>query len=411
MEGIFLEEQCVPHAGSRPGKGAVAAHGHGIAVRRNATVGEPVGRVAQLAGVDDVFFAGAAPHPVVALGHKIKVGDFPLHLHRALHGVHGHLAAINAGPLGGGAVLGKFPVEMRPAGRCFHPQPALLHLVDDAVPVQFLKLAALLCGGALHRHGIPGPEPFPDALRRDAAVVQRDGRPVARHRAVDFQRAVAAPRAADVLHFQEQCSVRRVFRLGPAIFLRFIGPALGVAGGKLHLFPAPRGPQRLEGPLCRVKGCFVREDQNFCPDPHQRFFAVRHGVFQRHRRNTRFVGRVDQIFSADGQQPVEVIHPVQVFHLSQLPAGRPGAQGREIPGRKIDARAVLRLRAGVGLVQPAKGPQEGTAVLDAASVCQCHRYCPSFHQRHRAPARGGYRCLSQTASSAASALYWDCSPA
>ena len=111
--------------------------------------------------------------------------------------------------------------------------------------------------------------------------------------------------------------------------------------------------------------------------------------------------------SADGQQPVRGGTSRSRCSTSpQLPAGRPGAQRREIPGRKIDARAVLRLRTGVASRSARRRPAGGYGCSsDAASVCQCHRFCPSFHQRHRAPGRGaGTRCLSQTASSAASAV-------
>ena len=64
----------------------------------------------------------------------------------------------------------------------------------------------------------------------------------------------------------------------------------------------------------------------------------------------------------------QVIHTVQPGQLPQLAARLAGAQRREIPGRKIHARAVLCFRAGIGLVQPAEYPHKTAAVLQLSLI-------------------------------------------
>ena len=81
------------------GKFAVAAHGHGIAVLRDAAIGEPVGRVAQLAAVNDVLLLSASPHPVVALGQEIEVRDPPFQHKLPLVVLPGRAHPVDADPV------------------------------------------------------------------------------------------------------------------------------------------------------------------------------------------------------------------------------------------------------------------------------------------------------------------------
>lgn len=98
VQTVLLEEKHVSHAGSRTGKGPVAAHSHGVAVRCRSPVGEPVGGVAQLAGIDDVFGARAAPYTVVVLRQPVEIRHPPLGRHVRERPVEG---------LGGLAVHGR----------------------------------------------------------------------------------------------------------------------------------------------------------------------------------------------------------------------------------------------------------------------------------------------------------------
>ena len=200
MQGVLFKEQRIAHAGSRPGKSAIAAHGDGVAVRGDAPVAEPVGRVAQLAAVDNVLFAVAAPHPVVALGHKIQFRHPALHGYR-LCGFHAAaLLAVHALPLGGGGVLHQCAVEILALRGAAHPQPVLAHVIHDLVSVQLRALSCRFGGCALHGHGVPLPEQLAQPCRRDAAVFQRDSRPAAGVFAVHLQRAVVPPRVVGILY-------------------------------------------------------------------------------------------------------------------------------------------------------------------------------------------------------------------
>ena len=200
MQGVLLEEQRIAHAGSRPGKGAIAAHGDGVAVRGDAPVAEPVGGVAQLAAVDNVLPAVAAPHPVVTLGHKIQFRHPALHGYR-LGGFHAAvLFAVHALPLGGGGVLHQCAVEILALRGAAHPQPVLAHVIYDLISVQLRALPCRFGGCTLHGHGVPLPEQLAQPCRRDAAVFQRDGCPAAGVFAVHLQRAVVPPRMVGILY-------------------------------------------------------------------------------------------------------------------------------------------------------------------------------------------------------------------
>ena len=200
MQSILFKKQRIAHAGSRPGKGAIAAHGDGVAVRGDAPVAEPVGGVAQLAAVDNVLLAVAAPHPIVALGHKIQFWHPALHGYR-LRSVHtAALLAVHALPLGGGGVLHQCAVEILALRGAAHPQPVLAHVIHDLISVQFRALPRRFGGCTLHGHGVPLPEQLAQPCRRDAAVFQRDGRPAAGVFAVHLQRAVVPPRVVGILH-------------------------------------------------------------------------------------------------------------------------------------------------------------------------------------------------------------------
>ena len=201
MQGVLLEEQRIAHAGSRPGKSAIAAHSDGVAVRGNAPVAEPVGGVAQLAAVDNVLPTVAAPHPVVTLGHKIQFRHPALHGYR-LGGFHtAVLFAVHALPLGGGGVLHQCAVEIRALRGAAHPQPVLAHVIYDLISVQLRALPCRFGGCTLHGHGVPLPEQLAQPCRRDAAVFQRDSCPAAGVFAVHLQRAVVPPRMAGIFYF------------------------------------------------------------------------------------------------------------------------------------------------------------------------------------------------------------------
>ena len=201
MQGVLFKEQRIAHAGSRPGKGTVAAHGDGVAVCGDAPVAEPVGGVAQLAAVDNILLAVAAPHPVVALGHKIQFRHPALHGYR-LGGFHAAvLFAVHALPLGGGGVLHQCAVEILALRGAAHPQPVLAHVIYDLISVQLRALPCRFGGCTLHGHGVPLPEQLAQPCRRDAAVFQRDSCPAAGVFAVHLQRAVVPPRMAGIFYF------------------------------------------------------------------------------------------------------------------------------------------------------------------------------------------------------------------
>ena len=200
MQRVFFEEQRIAHAGGRACERPVAAHGDGIAVRRDAPVAEPVGGVTQAAGIDDVFPAAAAPHPVVALGDVIEVRHPALHAHGAFQRDAARLAAVQAGPQRTVCTLHQRAVKAVAARRYPHPQGIFFHVVHHKVAVQFFPHASLLRSGARHGHGVPLGKQLLRACRRDAAVFQRDGRPAAGNRAEHFQRAGAAPGVCLILH-------------------------------------------------------------------------------------------------------------------------------------------------------------------------------------------------------------------
>ena len=280
MESILLEEKCISHAGGRASERPVAAHGHSIAVGGDAPVGEPVGRVAQLAGVDDVLLAGTAPYPVVALGQIVHVRHPALQPHRLRRDELPSDAAVQTHPPHRCAGAGQTAIEPLAAGVGPDPQGVLAGVADDAVAVQPTPLPGLLCARAAEGYGVLGPEICADALGRNAAAVQHHRRPVARRLAVNLQRALAAPWLLRVLHPEEELPILRIFRLRRAAAAHLVDPALGVAGGKLHagVRPRPHRPQCAHLPADGVEGQLVREDQNFCPDAHQRLFSVLHRV-------------------------------------------------------------------------------------------------------------------------------------
>ena len=333
MQGVLLEEQRVAHAGGSAGKGTVAAHRHRIAVRRNAPIGKPVGGVAQLAGVDHIFPAAAAPHPVVAFGHEVQVRHPAFQLHSLFRRDAAGLAAVQAGPLGRIGPLHQCAVKIVARRVGTHAQAVLRDGIHHAVPVQCFPLSGLLCRRALHGHRVPLAEFFLCTGRRDAAIVQRQRRPVAGRRAVHFQCSIVPPGVLFVLHLQEDLPVRRAFRLFPAHACGRVGPALRIAGSKLHALALrfPAGSQRRNAAVCRIKGDLVRKDQNFRTKTHQRLFAVDHRIGAGHGLPA-VVRSVHQVFPADGQQPVQVVHSIQAGEGPQLPAGLAGAQRREIPG-------------------------------------------------------------------------------
>ena len=201
MQGVLLKKQRIAHAGGRSGKRPIAAHRDGIAVRCDAPVGEPVGGVAQFTGIDHVFLAAAAPHPVVALGHKIQFWHPALHGYR-LCGIHtAVLLAVHALPLCGSGVLHQCAVKILALRGAAHPQPVLAHVIHDLISVQLRALPRSFGGCALHGHGVPLPEQLAQPCRRDAAVFQRDGCPAAGVFAVHLQRAVVPPRMAGIFYF------------------------------------------------------------------------------------------------------------------------------------------------------------------------------------------------------------------
>lgn len=374
MKGVFLEEKRVSHTGSRAGKCPVAAHGHGIAVGGNAPVGEPVGGVAQLAGVDDILLVGASPHPVVALGQVVHVRHPAFQLHHLCRDELPADAAVQTHPSYRCAGAGQTAIEPLAARVGLDAQSICAGVVDDAVAVQLVPLPGLFRCRAGKGHGVLCRKVCPHPLCRDAAVVQHHRRPVAGRLTIYFQRALAAPRLFRVFHPQEKLAVRRLVGLSRAAAAHLVDLALRVAGCKLHagVFARPHRAQSAHPPAGSVESQLVREDQDPRSDAHQRFPAVLHGVFQSHFHLIRVIRRVDEVSAADGQQAVQVIHPVQVCFLPQLPPGQTGAQGREIPGRKVDARAVLCLGAAVRLVQPAEHPQHVPGVFQAVPVRKYH---------------------------------------
>ena len=117
-----------------------------------------------------------------------------------------------------------------------------------------------------------------------------------------------------VLYLQEDLSVCRAFRFVQSITVCCIGFACRIAGCKFHALPAglPQRSQRRYGARCCIKGQLIRKDQDLRTDAHQRLFIVGHGIRTGHRFCIGGIRSIDQIGPADGQQTVQVIHPIQI---------------------------------------------------------------------------------------------------
>ena len=303
VQGVFLEEQRIAHAGGRAGKGTVAAHGHGIAVCRDAPVGEPVGGVAQLAGVDDILAAGTTPHPVVALGQVLKVGHPALHLHTLRREILFPLCAVHAHPDNTAAIVDKPAVKVFAARVSPQAQGSLGHIVHDAVAVQPGPLACLFSPRTGQGHGVPHPELRPDALSGHKAVVQWDHRPVARSLAVYLQRILCGIGLVRLVQLQKQLAVLRVFRLLRALVLHLVGIPRSITGRKAHAQASrfPGSTQRGRTAVGRIERHLVRKDQDLCADAHHRLAAVGHSIFHGDGLGRSFVRGINQVLPADGQ--------------------------------------------------------------------------------------------------------------
>ena len=371
VQAVLLEEKHVPHAGSRAGKGPVAAHGHGVAVRRRAAVGEPVGGVAQLAGIDDIFGARAAPHPVVVLRQPVQIRHPPLGRHvrerpveglggLAVHGRPHHALARHRT----GAVV-QNALDVRRNGED-HRVPG--HVVHRHIPAEIGRISVLHhARDSRQGHSVPGLERSAQPLAGHAAVVQQDVLPPAR-RAVELQGVAVAPRGIFGL-LEPDVAVLGVFRLGRAEFVRSVYHARSVAGGHSQAFASllPAGPQRAQRPRCGVKGHLVRPDEHLGPHAHHLLLAVRQGVLQLHG-GAAVVRGIPQGPAFHGHKAVQVVHSVHPGRVSHFPPGLAGLEGRVSPRRKVLLLAQLCLAAGIPLVQPAEHPQQLPLVVDLVQV-------------------------------------------
>ena len=200
VQGVLLKKQRIAHAGGRSGKRPITAHRDGIAVRCDAPVGEPVGGVAQFTGIDHVFLAAAAPHPVVTLGDVVQIRHAAFHPHRRTHRKAAGLFAVQTGPPGTVRALHQCAVKAFTLRCHLHPQAVFQQIIHHQIAVPFFPHPGLLRRRARHRHGVPRGKQLLCACCRDAAIVQRHCRPVAGGCAVHLQRAGAAPRVLLILH-------------------------------------------------------------------------------------------------------------------------------------------------------------------------------------------------------------------
>ena len=371
VQAVLLKKQHISHAGGSAGKSPVAAHGHGVAVRRRAAIGEPVGGVAQLAGIDDILGARAAPHPVVVLRQPVEIRHPPLGRHvrewsveglagLAVHGrPHHALSRHHAGAVVQNAL------DVRRGGED-HRVPG--HIVHYYIPAEIGRISVLHhAGDARQGHGVPGLECFPQSLAGHAAVVQQDVLPPAR-RAVELQGVAVAPRGILGL-LEPDVAVLGAFRLGRAEFVRCVHHARSIAGGHSQAFASllPAGSQRTQRPRCGVKGHLVRPDEHLGAHAHHLLLAVRHGVLQLYGC-TAVVRGIPQARALHSQQTVQVVHPVHPGCIPHFPPGLAGLEGRVSPRRKVLLLAQLCLAAGIPLVQPAEYPQELPLAVDLVQV-------------------------------------------
>ena len=329
VQAVFLEKQHIPHAGGRTGERPVAAYVHGIAVRCNAVVGIPVGRVAQLAGIDHVLLAVAAPHTVRVLRHIFQLRHPPL----GAQGSSRRLAvlrSVQARPQGLFGGHGKAPViagalGLRGAGQ------------DNAVPVHLLNVylsVQPLCQRGLHHVRQPGEgnvvpfaEPrFFQPRQFQLHVVHQQLRPLPAHGVKPFQHVHIGPLARGGVLFQEQLPVRRAFRLFHAHVAHGVGRTARVAGGNGHaLALAPGRTQVFQLPAGRVKAHRVRPDQHPRSHADHDLPAVFHGVLQHGLLcGCGAVRLVAQVFPIAQQHPVQVVHAIALRHGTQHPPGGPG---------------------------------------------------------------------------------------
>ena len=361
MQAVLLEEKHVSHAGSRAGKGSIAAHGHGVAVRRRAAIGEPVGGVAQLAGIDDVFGARAAPYTVVVLRQPVEIRHPPLGRHvrerpveglggLAVHGRPHHALACHHA----GAVV-QNALDVRRDGE---DDRVSGHVVHHYVPTEIRRVGILHHRrDARQRHSVPGFESFAQPLAGHAAVVQQNVLPAAR-RAVKLQGVAVTPRGVFGL-FEPDVSVLRAFRFGRTEQIRRVHYTGSIAGGhgQAHSALLPAGPQRTQRSAHSIKGHLVRPDEYLGPYAHQSLFVVAQGAFQLHS-GAAVIRGIPQGRAFHGQKAVQMVHPVHPGCFPHLPPGLAGLEGRVSPRREVLFFAQLCLAARISLVQPAEYPQQ-----------------------------------------------------
>ena len=162
VQAVLFEEDGGAQIGHCPGKGALAAHAHGVAVGGQAHKAIPVPEVPQLGGIElvDGFpvspgAKAAAPQPVAALRHKVHVRHLPQHPQSP---VYGDLPAQDPGDHQ--AVLPDLPQSVPPVQV---PRPFYGHAVIEP------KAPADARGG----------EPHIGALHRDPEA--RGGGPFLQH--------------------------------------------------------------------------------------------------------------------------------------------------------------------------------------------------------------------------------------
>ena len=376
VQAVLLEEQHIAHAGGRTGKGAVTAHVHGVAVRSNAPVAVPVGGVAQLAAVDHVLLAVAAPYPVCVLGHIFQPGHPPPGGNGGAARC-GALAAVHALPGGTTRRHGKAAVIACALGLWAAGQhnAVPVHLLNGHLTVHALgQIFFHQPGHLLHRNGIPllearSGQPGQGHLH----AVQKDLRPLAALGIVLFQHVHIGPLAGRGVLFQKQRPVRRAGRFRGAHAAHGVGLAARVAGGNGHRAGlAPCSAQGFQLSGGRVKALGIRPDQDLRAHADHNFLAVRHGVFQhdlparsRSGHVVLAVLGVAQGGTLAQQQAVQVVHPVAAAHGPHGAPGCPGLQCGVSPAGKVLHLGKFCLGAGIAFVQAAKGRLDALPRRDA----------------------------------------------
>ena len=241
VQAVLLKKQHIPQLHCRAGKRPVAAHAHGVAVGRQPSKAVPVGRIAQLAGVNLVFLAAAPPQPVVALHHIVQLRGLALQRHRV-------------------------GLACRFVQKAHHHNRVVRRLLQQHLAVQVGPHAVQ---HPAHRHGVTFRQVPANAGGAYHHIGGRYRVPQLGGGAVLFQAVRVAAGTQPVF-----C---RVLRFGFAHGIIAVRRAVRFAQGKVHSpvrhILLPNGIHRA---VRRVVPHPVREHDQPCPHAHKGFFAIAH---------------------------------------------------------------------------------------------------------------------------------------